>query len=71
MPRRAARLIESATMFEALEVRKLMAADLVIWNDGDIEALHARCDEVWTHLLELAAKKATATDPSKDEGEGA
>lgn len=30
--------------------RKLLAADLAIWNDGDQGTLAARCEELWGHL---------------------
>ncbi len=34
---------------------KLAAADLVVWNNGTIEELEARVDEVWAEVLERKA----------------
>ncbi len=35
---------------QATPSQKLLAADVIVWNDGDLQALRARCQEVWRHL---------------------
>lgn len=55
---------EARIRAQAPAAEKLLAADVVIWNDGDVDALSTRVDEVWRSLIARTISVPPGDDPA-------
>jgi len=55
---------EARLAAQAPAAEKLLHADLVIWNDGDVDTLTARVAEVWRSLVARSTSAPTGDDPA-------